>query len=75
MKTILSAFPAPHYFSKKDLNNKLFNLYENEEFTEEDFSREISEKVDEIKKYLDSLEEQTLKLQDSFSKLGKDEKN
>lgn len=56
-----------------ELYNMLSMLYNNEEFSEEDFTKEITDKVEDIKKYLEQLEENTLKITEKFKNLGNEE--
>lgn len=53
------------YAKIQDLNNKLCNLYENEE--KEESLEELNE---EIQKQLNTLAQETIKLQDTFKNLG-----
>ena len=54
-----------------ELNSILADLENNEEFFVDEFNDEINDKVLEIKKQLELLEEATIKMNDTFNKLGK----
>ena len=54
-----------------ELNSILADLVNNEEFFGDDFNNEINDKVLEIKRQLELLEEATLKMNNTFNNFGK----